>query len=223
MASGTPTASVSPVLGRVLKLYSGLFLFGVALGAQIKAHLGLNPWEVLHQGIGTRIDRQVGTVAVLLGLPILLLWIPLRQRPGLGTISNMLLVGTFENFGLAVTPEVQGLLGRWLYFVVSLVVCGLGVALYISAGFGPGPRDGVMTGLHRVTGLSIRTVRSAIELVALGLGWLLGGTVGVGTILYALGIGPLVQFFMGVVGQPKPVPDGSMPRVPTDQTLVMGE
>nr|WP_232266998.1 hypothetical protein [Streptomyces pactum] len=168
------------------------------MAMQLRAALGLDPWDVFHQGITERTPLSFGTVTILVGAAVLLLWIPLRQRPGLGTVSNVLVIGLVVDGTLWLTPELDALAARIPLLVAAIVLNGVATGLYISAHYGPGPRDGLMTGLHRRTGRSIRLVRTGIEVVVLATGWLLGGTVGVGTVLYALAIGPLSQFFLRV-------------------------
>jgi uncharacterized membrane protein YczE len=183
-------------LRRLGQLYLGLVLYGVSAAMMVQARLGLDPWDVLHQGIATVLDREIGTISIAVGALVLLLWIPLRQRPGLGTVSNVLVVGLAMNATLAVLAAQSGYLARVALLVGAVLLCGLATGMYISAGFGPGPRDGLMTGIARRTRLSIRLSRTAVELTVLVTGWLLGGTVGVGTVLFAVAIGPLAQLFL---------------------------
>ncbi|MGW0604531.1 membrane protein YczE [Streptomyces sp. NPDC002644] len=181
---------------RLVQLYLGLALFGVSTALLLRAELGLEPWGVLNQGVSELTGLTVGVVSILIGALVLLLWIPLRQRPGLGTVSNVFVVGLTMDATLALVPETGAPAARWFLLLAGLVLNGAASGLYIAAGFGPGPRDGLMTGLHARTGRSIRLMRTAIEVVVVVTGFLLGGTVGVGTLLYALAIGPLVQFFL---------------------------
>lgn len=188
-----------PYLGRRLtQLYVGLLLYGASAALLVQAGLGLDPWDVLHQGVARRTDLSIGTVAIIASAAVLLLWVPLRQRPGLGTVSNALLVGVAMDATIAVVPAPRELAVRIPLMVVAVVLNGAATGLYISARFGPGPRDGLMTGLHRVTGRSVRLVRTGIEVAVLATGLLLGGTAGVGTVVYALAIGPLSQLFLRV-------------------------
>ncbi|MGW0704820.1 membrane protein YczE [Streptomyces sp. NPDC002643] len=187
---------------RLSQLYIGLVLYGVSMALLVRADLGLEPWNVLHQGIAERTGLSMGVVVTLLGAVILLSWIPLRQRPGLGTISNVLVIGVAMDASLAVVPEAHGLAVRAPLMVLGIVLNGAATGLYIAARFGPGPRDGLMTALNRVTGLSVRLVRTAIELTVVATGFALGGTVGVGTLLYALSIGPLAQLFLRLFAVP---------------------
>ena len=181
---------------RLGQLYLGLVLYGVSAAMLVQAGLGLGPWDVLHQGIAFGLDREIGTVNIAVGALVLLLWIPLRQRPGLGTVSNVLVVGLAMNATLAVLPVQHGLTARVAMLVAAVLLCGLATGMYICAGFGTGPRDGLMTGIARRTGISIRLSRTIVELAVLLTGWLLGGTVGVGTALFAVTIGPVAQLFL---------------------------
>lgn len=180
---------------RLGRLYCGLVLFGVSLTLMLRADLGLGPWDVLHQGISDRTGVSIGLIANLVAVAVLLLWIPLRQRPGLGTISNVIVVGLVTDATLALTGPVHGLAARIGLLVAGIVANAVATGLYVGAGLGPGPRDGLMTGLA-ARGHSLRLVRTLIEMTVLGAGWLLGGTVGLGTLAYALAIGPLVGWFM---------------------------
>ncbi|WP_258534366.1 YitT family protein [Streptomyces sp. PT12] len=181
---------------RLTQLYGGLLLYGVSAGLMVRADLGLDPWDVFHQGVSERTGVSIGMVVNITGLLVLLLWIPLRQRPGLGTVSNVLLVGFAMDATLALTPGLDDLAARVPLMLGAVVLNGLATGLYIAARFGPGPRDGLMTGLHRITGRSLRLMRTGIEVAVLAVGIVLGGTAGVGTVVYALAIGPLAQFFL---------------------------
>lgn len=181
---------------RLVQLVLGLVLFGVSLAMVLRSGLGLSPWDVLHLGISRSTPLSIGTVVVLMSLAVLALWIPLRQAPGLGTLANALVVGVVIDASLRLVPEVDGLALQVTILVAGVVLNALGGALYIGAQLGTGPRDGLMTGLSRQTGLSLRLVRTGIEVTALVAGWLLGGTVGLGTVLYAIAVGPLVQRFL---------------------------
>ena len=184
---------------RLLQLFIGLLLYGASMALMLRAALGLDPWDVFHQGLATQADLSIGKVVNLVGLAVLLFWIPLKQRPGIGTVANVILIGTAMDLTLSVLPAIEGLALPVAALLFSVVANGIAGALYIGAGLGPGPRDGLMTGLARRTGWSLRLVRTGIELTVLGCGWLLGGTVGVGTLLYAFTIGPLVQIFLPMV------------------------
>lgn len=184
-------------LGRRLpQLYGGLVLYGLSMALMIEADLGLDPWDVLHQGLTRYVPLSFGTVTIIVGALVLLLWIPLRQRPGLGTFSNVVVVGLAADLGLWLTPSPDQLAIRISMLVAGVVLNGLAGGIYIGSQFGPGPRDGLMTGFAARTGGSLRLIRTGIELTVLAVGFVLGGTVGVGTALYALAIGPLVQFFL---------------------------
>jgi uncharacterized membrane protein YczE len=203
---------------RLAQLYGGLVLYGLSLAMLVRAELGLDPWDVLHQGIAERTGLSFGTVVILTGAVVLLLWIPLRQAPGLGTVSNVVVIGLAADAGLALLASPEALAPRVALLVGGVVLNGLATAGYIGAGLGPGPRDGLMTGWVARRGGSVRRVRTTIEVVVLAGGWLLGGTVGVGTVLYALAIGPLVQTFLPAVTIEPPAarrPPGHLKPQPT--------
>lgn len=183
-------------LRRLTQLILGLLLFGGALGLMVRGALGLAPWDVLHTGLIRFLPLSLGQMVILTSFAVLLLWIPLRERPGIGTIANAVLVGLSADVVLALvaTPDSWGL--RTAYLVLGLLINGIGSALYIGSQFGRGPRDGLMTGLARVTGRSLQLMRTAVEVSVVLIGLLLGGVAGIGTILYALGIGPLTQLFL---------------------------
>ena len=170
-------------------------LFGASIALMLAGGLGLAPWDVLHQGLSERSGLRVGWVVIAVGAAVLLLWIPLRQRPGVGTVSNVVVVGLAVDATLALLPAPDTLSGRVAYLLAGVVANGAATGLYIGARLGPGPRDGLMTGLAE-RGWSLRLARTAIELSVLATGWLLGGSVGVGTLLYAVSIGPLAHFFI---------------------------
>ncbi|AGJ53668.1 hypothetical protein AB0K64_33000 [Streptomyces sp. NPDC053741] len=194
-----PTArSGTRLTRRLTHLYVGLALYGASSALLVRAGLGLEPWGVLHQGLSERTGISIGVVSIIVGAVVLLLWIPIRQRPGLGTVSNVFAVGIAMDGTLALVPDVHGLGAQIPLTAAGIVLNGVATGLYISARFGPGPRDGLMTGLNRLTGRSIRMVRTAIEVAVVVTGFLLGGSLGVGTVLYALAIGPLAQFFLRV-------------------------
>ncbi|WDF32826.1 hypothetical protein PTW37_13325 [Arthrobacter agilis] len=195
---------------RGLQLLIGLFLYGFSLAMMIRATLGVSPWDVLSQGGSLQTGIPFGFMTNIIGLIVLLLWIPLRQRPGVGTILNVLLVGPSAEVGLALLGEPSALWARILLFTGGLVLLAVASGLYIGARLGPGPRDGLMTGLHARFGLPIWLVRTGIEGIVLLLGWLLGGTVGVGTVAFALLIGPLINLMLPVFRvpeRPSAVPD----------------
>jgi uncharacterized membrane protein YczE len=176
-------------------LYIGLLLFGVSIALMLASRLGLDPWDVLHEGLARWTGLRFGWVVVAVSALVLLMWIPLRQRPGIGTVSNVLVVGFVVDAALALLPQPGHLVGRGAFLVAAIAMNGLATALYIGAGLGPGARDGLMTGLAD-RGHSIRVVRTGIEVSVLAAGWLLGGTVGIGTVVYALSIGPLVHYLL---------------------------
>ncbi|WP_428846887.1 YczE/YyaS/YitT family protein [Rhizohabitans arisaemae] len=170
-------------------------LYGVGIALPVESTLGLSPWDVFHQGLAKLTGWSIGVWLVIVGVAIMLLWIPLRQRPGIGTVSNALLVGVFADLAIWLIPTPQTLALRWLALLAGMTILAAATGLYIGAGLGPGPRDGIMMGLAR-RGWSIRVARTVIEVIVLAAGWLLGGTVGLGTLVVALCIGPLTQFFM---------------------------
>ena len=183
-----------PRLGRLM---FGLVLFGLGLALMVIAELGLSPWDVFHQGVSERIGIPIGTVVIITGLLLLVFWIPLKERIGIGTIANAIVIGLTLDVALLVLPEsLDATAARWLAMLTGVVMVAIGSGFYIGAGLGPGPRDGLMTGLARITGRPIGLVRGVLEVAVLIVGWLLGGTVGVGTLVFAFGIGPLVQFFL---------------------------
>lgn len=200
---------------RLTQLYAGLTLYGVSMALLIRSGLGLDPWDVFHQGLAGHTGLSFGTVTIAVGTLVLLLWIPLRQRPGLGTVSNVVVVGLVVDATLALLPADLPLATRTALLVGGIVANGTATGLYLGARLGPGPRDGLMTGfVARRPRFSIRLVRTTIEVAVLGLGWLLGGTVGPGTVAYALSIGPLTQFVLPRVTvplPPNPTPPTSTP------------
>jgi uncharacterized membrane protein YczE len=187
---------------RLVQLFTGLVLYGVSMAMMLRAGLGLDPWDVFHLGVARHLPLSFGTVVIVVGALALLLWIPLRQWPGLGTVANVVVIGLATDAALAVLSAPSALAARVALLLSGILLNGLAGALYIGSQFGPGPRDGLMTGLVRRTGLSFRLVRTSIELTVLLVGWLLGGVVGVGTVLYALAIGPVVQLFLPLLTVP---------------------
>ena len=180
---------------RLIQLFSGLVLYGVSDAMLLLARLGVDPWDVLHQGLARRIGLQTGTWSIIVGAAVLLLWLPLRQRPGFGTLCNVVVIGSVLDLVLWLVPPPSGLALRVLVLIAGVVLNGVATGLYIGAGLGPGPRDGLMTGIA-ARGRSIRVVRTGIEATVLLTGWLLGGNVGPGTVLYAVAIGPLAHVFI---------------------------
>jgi uncharacterized membrane protein YczE len=188
--------AVSGLVRRLVQLYVGLIAYCAGAAFQVRSGLGLDPWDVFHQGIARHLHVSLGLVVIAVGAIVLLGWIPLRQRPGLGTISNVIVLGSALDAVLAVLPTPHQLAVRIGFLVAGIVLIAAATGMYIGANFGPGPRDGLMTGIARRTGASIRLTRTAIELTVLLAGWLLGGTVGIGTLAFALAIGPLAQVFL---------------------------
>jgi uncharacterized membrane protein YczE len=184
---------------RTTQLFAGLVLYGVSMALMIESGLGLTSWDVFHQGLSEVTGISFGWVVILAGIPILLLWIPLRQRVGFGTVANLIVIGFVVDGALAVLPAGHGLPARISLLIAGIGLNGVASGLYIGARFGPGPRDGLMTGItDRFPRLSIRLVRTGIELTVLAIGFLLGGTAGIGTIAYAVCIGPLVHVFLPI-------------------------
>lgn len=181
---------------RLAQLFAGLWLYGASMAMQLRATLGLEPWGVLHEGLAKRTGLSFGTIVAITGVLVLLTWIPLRQKPGIGTIANVVVISVAVDVTLAFLPEPQALLPRIVLLTLGIVLNAVAFAAYVGSRLGTGPRDGMVTGFCRRTGVSLRLVRTGVELLVLGTGWLLGGTIGVGTILYALGIGPLTQLFL---------------------------
>jgi uncharacterized membrane protein YczE len=206
---------------RLGQLYVGLLLYGLSMGLLVRGGLGVMPWDVLHQGLARQLDWSLGTVTVVVGAAVLLAWIPLRQRPGLGTVSNVIVVGLAVDGALAAIPAPSALPLRVGFAVAGIVLNGVATAAYIGVQFGPGPRDGLMTGLVRRTGGSVRLVRCAIEVVVVACGWLLGGTVGPSTLLYAVAVGPLVHLFLPRMSVPPSARPEAVDRVP-DENEVRG-
>lgn len=178
---------------RVLQLVVGLFCFGFGIAMMVRGAIGVAPWDVLSQGVSLRTGLPFGLVTNIIGGIVLLLWIPIRQKPGLGTVLNVLLIGPSAQFGLWVLPQAADLVQQVALFAGGLALVAIATGLYIGARFGPGPRDGLMTGIHRRTGYPLWIVRTVIEVVVLSIGWLLGGNVGIGTVAFALLIGPMVH------------------------------
>lgn len=194
---------------RLVQLYAGLILYGISSSLLVLAGLGLDPWDVFHQGLSRTFGLSIGTWAILVGVAVLLLWIPLRQRPGIGTLSNVVLVGGTMNVVLGAVGAPHALAPRIACLAVGILLNGVATGAYIGAGFGPGPRDGLMTGLA-AQGYSIRVVRTGLEVTVLVTGWLLGGTVGIGTLAYALAIGPLAHVFIPLFSHGRRAPEGAL-------------
>lgn len=180
-------------LKRLFPLLLGFVIWGLAVALQVRAELGLSPWDVFHQGLGFRLGITIGMAGVVTSVGVLLLWIPLRMKPGIGTVLNALVIGPSADLFLLVLPPIDDLFLRWVFLLLGILLMGVGSALYLPARLGTGPRDGVMVGLNRKFGFSIRFARTIVEVCALVIGWFLGGTVGLGTLVAALGIGPTIQ------------------------------
>ncbi|HYN96829.1 MAG TPA: hypothetical protein VES42_23555 [Pilimelia sp.] len=203
---------------RFLQLQLGLIGYGVSMALMVESTLGLDPWDVFHDGVADATGLRFGWVVIATGALVLLAWVPLRQRPGIGTVSNVIVIGLAVDAALAVLPTGGPLALRITMLVTGIVLNGVATGLYIGARLGPGPRDGLMTGYVALRpGRSIRVVRTVIELTVLGIGVLLGGTVGVGTILYAVTIGPLAHLFIPLLTvPPTPVSAAPPPALPAD-------
>ncbi|TXN30460.1 YczE/YyaS/YitT family protein [Lacisediminihabitans profunda] len=192
---------------RIAQLLVGLSLYGFAIAMMVRAGIGVSPWDVLSQGVSLQTGIAFGWVTNIIGVVVLLLWIPIRQKPGIGTLLNVLLIGPSAEVGLAVLPAQHVLWQQVLLFAGGLALLAVATGLYIGARFGPGPRDGLMTGIHRRWGWRLWIVRTSIEMVVLGIGWLLGGNVGIGTVAFALLIGPMVNVTIPLLRVPTaPVP-----------------
>ena len=205
------------LLRRLVQLYLGLLLYGVSMALIVRSALGNMPWDVLHQGLADRLGWSIGTAAIVVGALVLLAWIPLRQRPGLGTVSNVVVLGLALDATLAVVAAPSSVPARVALLLGGILLNGVATAAYIGVHLGPGPRDGLMTGLVRRTGRSVRLVRTSIEVAVVAVGWLLGGTLGIGTVLYAVAIGPLVQVLLprlsvSPAARPTPPVDAPLPR-----------
>jgi uncharacterized membrane protein YczE len=183
---------------RITQLLIGLFLYGVAMAFIVLSLLGAAPWDVLSLGVIHRLPLSFGIVNVLVAVVVLVLWIPLGERPGIATVLNALLVGPSADFGLLIIPEPPNIWLQILYYVIGTVMLGAATGIYIGARLGSGPRDGLMTGLNRVTGLPIWVVRTGLEVAVVAIGWLLGGLVGIGTLVFVFAIGPLCQYFLRI-------------------------
>jgi uncharacterized membrane protein YczE len=208
----------APRARRLTQLLAGLVLFGVSSGMLLLSGLGVDPWDAFHQGLFRRTGVAVGTWTIVVGAAVLLLWIPLRQRPGVGTLANVVVIGLVINAVLATVPAPHGWPLQLAVMLAGVGLNGVATGAYIGAGLGPGPRDGLMTGLA-ARGHSLRVVRTAIEVTVLVCGWLLGGTVGLGTVVYALSIGPLAQVFVPMLSVDRPLSRSPVPVSGAAQTL----
>ncbi|MFC6430222.1 YczE/YyaS/YitT family protein [Nocardiopsis tropica] len=200
-----------PRLRRLVRLYAGLTLYGLSGALLVHSELGSMPWDVLHQGLARQTGLSIGTWSVLVGALLMLLWIPLRQKPGLGTLSNVVVVGMTVDLFLWLLPGTDSLMARVGLLVLGVLVCAIATGCYIGAGLGPGPRDGLMTGLA-ARGWSVRLARTVIEVSVVVTGVLLGGTVGVGTVVFAVAIGPLAQLFLPLLRMPDETPETPVPQ-----------
>lgn len=205
-----PSARPWPLWARLIQLYVGLTFYGISAALLVRGDLGLDPWDVFHQGLSRHTNLAIGTWIIIVGAAVLLLWIPLRQMPGIGTVSNAILIGLVLNWTLDLMPELHGLPPRWVSLLCGIVLCGVATGMYIGAALGPGPRDGLMTGIA-ARGHSIRAVRTLLEVAVLVLGWAMGGTVGIGTVLFALLIGPIAHLTIPMFAH------SPMPRTPEEQ------
>ena len=191
-----PIPSRQQLIERIPRVVFGLILFGLGAAMMVLAGLGLSPWEVMAQGISFKTGIPIGTVGILIGIVVLFLWIPLKEKLGIGTILNVFIIGIVIDLTLWLTPDsVESLVVRWLLLVGGILLVGVGSGFYIGGGLGPGPRDGLMTGIAR-RGVNIGLARFGIEITVLVVGWLLGGTVGIGTVLFAFGMGPLIAILL---------------------------
>lgn len=197
MVSGPSPADPRPLnerlAERLVRCVAGLAMFGIGIAFFVVSDIGVPPWDVFHQGVSGRTDLAIGTVIVITGFGVLLLWIPFRLRPGIGTVLNAVQIGVVENIAEPLIPEPSNLAVQVLFVALGMVAIAAGSGLYIGAELGPGPRDGLMVGLNARYGISVRLARTAVEVTVLAIGIILGGTVGFGTVVFALGIGPLVQ------------------------------
>ena len=186
---------------RVAILFLGLAIFGLGDSLLVQGDVGNAPWTVFSQGLTYKTGWSIGLATFVISIFVLLIWIPLKERPGFGTLSNIVLIATFIEVGTHIFPKQTSTFSGVLFSVIGIALVGLGSALYITCGLGPGPRDGAMTGIHFKTGIRVGRVRMGIELVVLTIGWLMGGRVGIGTALFALLIGQAVAIFLGIVAR----------------------
>jgi uncharacterized membrane protein YczE len=186
---------------RVAILFFGLAIFGLGDSLLVQGNVGNAPWTVFAQGLSLKTGFPLGISTFLISVAVLLIWIPLKERPGFGTLSNILLIATFIQIGISIFPLQHSLAMGVIFDLVGILLVGIGSSLYITCGLGPGPRDGAMTGIHQKTGIRVGRVRLGIEVTVLAVGWLMGGTVGVGTLLFALLIGESIAISLGVVAR----------------------
>lgn len=195
---------------RLPQLVVGLALFGLGTGLMVQSQLGNPPWDVFHEGVSLHTPLTIGVAGIITSFVVLLLWIPLRERPGIGTLANAVLIGVFIDLTILVVDRPESLAVRWSLLGIGVLLVAVGSGLYIGVRLGTGPRDGLMTGISR-RGPSLRMARTGVEATVLVIGWILGGTIGIGTLVFALGIGPLVQLFLprfdlGDIDPRQPVP-----------------
>ena len=183
-------------LKRWIFLFAGFACYGLAIAMMVRADLGLGPWDAFHQGVALQLDMKIGTAAVIVGAAVMLFWLPLRQKPGIGTVLNVLCIGPMTNVALDLVPHPESVVMQWALMLGGVVVISIGSALYLPTKLGAGPRDGLMLGLHQKFGLSIRVARTLVEISVLAIGWWLGGAVGLGTLAFAALIGPLVHWML---------------------------
>jgi uncharacterized membrane protein YczE len=193
-------SSFTNLLSRWAKLLTGLAFIGFSIAFMKHANLGLGPWDVLNDSLAGLTGIQLGTVSIVVGAIVLLLWIPMREKPGVALLPNILLIGAFTNIGLALVASASSVLLRSAWLITGILLASLGSALYLGSQLGAGPRDGLMLGLSRKTGWSVRSTRTALEVLVLIVGWILGGAVGIGTVISALTIGPAIQFMAAKPG-----------------------
>jgi len=204
---------------RIAQLIVGVYLYGVGIALMVRAGIGVAPWDVLTLGIEKQTGLEFGMITIITSVFVLLLWIPIRQKPGIGTLTNVLLVGPSAQLSLEFIPPIEGIVYQVLVFLAGLLVLAIATGLYIGARFGPGPRDGLMTGIHNRWGVKIWIARTSIEVVVLSIGWVLGGNVGIGTLAFALLIGPFVNITIPrlrvpVIARPEPVDVTGPPTSP---------
>lgn len=194
-------SSFTTLVRRWGKLLTGLALIGFSIAFMKHANLGLGPWDVLNDGLSELTGVKLGTISIVVGAIVLLLWIPVREKPGIALIPNIILIGAFTDIGLALIHTVNSALLRSVWLITGLLLASFGTALYLGSQLGAGPRDGLMLGLSRKTGWSVRRTRTALEVLVLFVGWILGGAIGIGTVIFALAIGPGIQFMSGKAGE----------------------
>ena len=199
--SSTDPMEPRPRPSTLLILCVGLWIFGTGDAVIVAAGVGNTPWTVLAEGIALMTDRTIGQATFFVSVAVLLLWIPLREKPGIGTILNAILIAVAIEYMLPILPTPEGGFESLLQVIGGIVLVGIGSGIYLTANLGPGPRDGWMTGMHRVSGYPIGNVRAAIEISVVVIGWSLGGTIGIGTVIFAVMIGPIVAVCLNIAGE----------------------